>query len=61
MNQILKDTIEDLVIDFIVHDRKEDVDLPRGKIEELINNGDVTVDEIVNVFKEHLINWGTDE
>ena len=44
-------TVDDLVSDFLYYDRKEDEELPRGEIEKAINNGDITIDEIVNYFK----------
>lgn len=48
-------TICDLVSDFLYYDRKEDEELPVGAIEELIENGDISVDEIVGIFREELI------
>jgi len=51
--QILAVT-SDLVAGFLYYDRKEDEDLPRGAIEEAIKAGEVSVDEIVKLFKEEL-------
>jgi len=51
MRDIILKTVDDLVSDFIYYDRKEDEELPSGEIEKAINNGDITVDEIVNCFK----------
>ena len=48
------DVVEDLVSNFIYYDRKDDEDLPRGRIEELVEAGDVTVDEIVARFRSKL-------
>lgn len=47
-------TVEDLVRDFLVHDRKEDEDLPRGEIEKLIKDDELTIDDIVERFREAL-------
>ncbi len=41
---------EDLAGDFLYYSRKEDEDLPRGAIEEAIESGEVTVDEIISKF-----------
>jgi hypothetical protein len=50
MKEIIFNTIDDLISDFIYYDRKEDDELPRGKIEETIKKGDVTKEEIINEF-----------
>ena len=44
------ETVDDLVSDFLYYDRKEDEDLPRGKIEAMVSRGEITVDEIVERF-----------
>lgn len=48
---ILNTTI-DLATDFLYYDRKEDQELPVGSIEESIRAGEVTVAEIVSVFRQ---------
>ena len=48
------DTADDLVSMFLYYDRKEDEDLPRGAIDKAVATGVVTVDEIVNRFRECL-------
>lgn len=45
-------TVDDLVTDFMHYDRKEDELLPRFAIEQAIQDGEVTVDEIVNRFRK---------
>lgn len=55
MNIQLNNTIDDMVSDLLYYDRKEDEDLPMGKIELMIKNRQTSVDEIVSVFKEKLI------
>lgn len=47
-------TIDDLVDDFLYYDRKEDNILPRGKTQELIKLGVITIDEIIERFRERL-------
>jgi hypothetical protein len=42
--------VADLVSDFLYYDRKEDENLPRGAIEEAIEMGEVSSDEIVGWF-----------
>lgn len=48
--QKILNVADDLMSDFLYYDRKEDEDLPRGAIEEAIRNGEITCDEIVEVF-----------
>lgn len=50
----IRDTVDDLVSNFLYYDRKEDEDLPRGAIDEFIETGGVTVAEIVEWFDESL-------
>jgi hypothetical protein len=50
--------VEDLVSNFLYYDRKEDEDMPVGKIEELVKNGDITVDKIVETFRDALVGGG---
>ena len=45
---------EDLVADFLYYNRKEDECLPRGAIEEAVEAGVITVDEIIETFAESL-------
>ena len=54
MENKLDGYISDLVADFLYYDRKECEELPRGAIEEMIDNGEVTVDHIVSKFQEYL-------
>ena len=51
MNKIIEATIKDLVSDFLYYDRKEDESLPMGEIEKEIENGNLSVSDIVNVFE----------
>ena len=54
MNQTLQNTIDDLVAQLLYYDRKEDEELPRGKIQEMIEAGETSVDEIVAAFRLEL-------
>lgn len=43
--------ISDLMSDFLHYDRKEDDILERGKIEDMVKNGDLTSEQMVTVFE----------
>lgn len=47
-------TVTDLVSNFAYYDRKEDDELPVGAIEQAIKDGVITLDEIVNHFRDQL-------
>lgn len=47
--------VEDLVIDFLYYDRKEDEELPRGEIQDAVNSGEISIEEIVEIFRQRLI------
>jgi len=48
--------VPDLTADYLYYNRKEDEELSVSDIENLFNSGELTVDEVVEVFKEALIN-----
>jgi hypothetical protein len=54
----LKETVngilEDLVSDFLYYDRKEDENLSVEDIDNAIVNKTITIDEITEMFKNHL-------
>lgn len=50
-HQIIRDTVSDLVSDFLYYDRKEDDDLPMGAIQEAIKVGELTADDIIDDFR----------
>lgn len=52
--QNIEDTLDDLVSNFLYYDRKEDEDLPRGAIEEAVEAGEITVDDMVKKFASGL-------
>jgi len=53
--KLVFNTVEDLVADFLYYDRKEDEELPRGEIERMIKDGDITIQEILDLFQHVLI------
>lgn len=55
-NLIIIQTVEDLVVDFLYYNRKEDDELPVGVIEEAIKCGDISCADIIDVFSKKLIN-----
>ena len=46
--------IQDLVADFLYYDRKEDEDLPMDEIERLVEEGELSIDEMVDEFQRAL-------
>lgn len=52
--EIIRQTVEDLVADFVDSDRKEDEDLPRGAIGDAVRAGEVSVEEIIAWFADGL-------
>ena len=53
--QHVLDAADDLMGKFLYYDRKEDDDLAIGDIEATIAAGEITVDEILEVFKKALM------
>lgn len=53
-HQTIMVTVDDLARAFLYYDRKEDESLPCGAVQDAIAAGEVTVDEIVERFREHL-------
>ena len=51
---LILNTIDDLVSDFLYYNRKEDEELPTDSIHDAIENGEISIDEIVRVFEFHL-------
>jgi hypothetical protein len=50
----VEDVVKDLVAGFLYYDRKEDNELPRGEIANMIKEKLITIDQIVSVFREEL-------
>lgn len=51
---LVLDTVEDLVLDFLYYNRKNDEELTVEDIERAFKDKIVTVDEVIKVFKEKL-------
>lgn len=52
--ELIINVVKDLVSCFMYYDRKEDVDLPRGSIEEAVEDGIISYEEIRDIFYEAL-------
>lgn len=50
--QLILDTLSDLLTQFFYYDRKEDDRLPVGAIEKAIRKGKISVEELVDEFRE---------
>lgn len=46
--------LDDLVDSFLVYDRREDEELPQGVIERLISKDTISIDDLVDRFREGL-------
>jgi len=46
--------VEDEITDFLYYDRREDEDLELGMIEDAIESGEITTDEMANHWKKCL-------
>ena len=54
MKELIFNTIEDLVTDFLYYDRREDEELSVGYIELAIEENEITIDEIIKCFSDNL-------
>ena len=54
--QVVLGTANDLITDFLHYDRKEDDELGMGAIEHAIISGDMTMDDILDVFRDGIQN-----
>mgnify|MGYP000846215312 FL=1 len=52
--QHILDAVTDMVADFMYYDRKEDEDLPLESIEEAVELGEISVQEIIDAFASDL-------
>lgn len=52
--ELIKDTVEDLVVELLWDGRKEDDELPRGAIENSIATGEISSLDIVKWFSNEL-------
>lgn len=56
MRQIILNKINDLCMNFLFYDRKEDEELSSRKLHDAVKKGKITIDEMVAVFRKHLEN-----
>ena len=54
--QKVLDIISDAVSNLLYYNRKEDSEMPVGKINKLVKKGDITIDEMVAEFRKNLEN-----
>lgn len=54
VKQSILDIISDLCSDFLYYDRKEDEIIGRDELNEIVANGEITIDEMVEAFRGHL-------
>jgi hypothetical protein len=47
-------TLDDLVANLLIHDREGDEDLPQGEIEKMISSETLSVDDLVDRFRDAL-------
>ncbi len=52
--EIILNTVDDLVSDFLFYDRKEDEELSADDLDDAIDQAEITVDEIVDLFRAKL-------
>lgn len=52
--ELIEAVVTDMVANLLYYDRKEDEELPRGAIEEAIENKIISADEIVSLFEKEL-------
>ena len=57
MKELILETVDDLVIDFMLYDRKEDEELNIDNINDAIKNGIITKEEIINQFSKRINEW----
>lgn len=54
IKQKIENVVSDLITDFLYYDREEDCELGVGAIEKAIENGSISKEEILNMFKQEL-------
>lgn len=53
--QNIDNIISDMIADFLYYDRKEDSQLKVGDIEKALEDNVITIEEMVQSFRKHLI------
>jgi hypothetical protein len=56
MKLIIINTVKDLCSNFLYYDRKEDEELSAEDLQNAINSGEITIEEIVAEFETNLRN-----
>lgn len=51
---LILNNVSDLMLSFLVYDRREDPDLKQGAIEDAIISGEITIDEIINGIRKEI-------
>ena len=54
LKKYLLGVVGDAVLDFMVYDRKDDEELPRGVIEDAVSRGVLSLDDLVQAFRTHM-------
>jgi hypothetical protein len=58
IKNLILDTVDDLVTDFLYYDRKDDDELTLEMLENAIEDKIITIEDVVKKFREVLIdNW----
>lgn len=55
MKDLILGTVDDLVAYFLYYDRKNDEELKVGDIDVAVDNGIISIDEIVDQFRKCLV------
>lgn len=61
LKRLILGHVEDLVVNFVFYDRKEDEELSGKMLEDAIRSGEVTIEEIVAQFEKKLRDEYADE
>ncbi len=54
LREYILDVASDAILDFMVRERKDDWDLPRGALQEAVKRGVISYDEIAAHMREEL-------
>jgi predicted DNA-binding ArsR family transcriptional regulator len=54
MDKNLENTLSDMISNLLYYDRKEDDELPIGKIEKMVRDGNTSFNEIMEVIGQEL-------
>jgi hypothetical protein len=54
VNESIRNIIDDLAVDFVYYDRKDDEVIPVAELNRLIISGELTVDDVVDQFRAAL-------